>query len=197
MKAYKGFNSDLTCRGFQYKEGETFTHDGDVALCESGFHACTNPIDTLHYYSPAEGSRYFEVECEGVAAGRADDSKIACSQITIGAELGLLSMIKIGVKMIFDRVNRSKFGKNTSGYLSTAATSGDLSTAIAYGKDSIAVANGYQAKAKGVLGSYIAITEYDDNDNLLWFKCHKVDGKTVKPNTFYMLKNGRFVEVKG
>lgn len=159
MKAYKGFNSDLTCRGFQYKEGETFTHDGDVALCESGFHACTNPIDTLHYYSPAEGSRYFEVECEGVAAGRADDSK--------------------------------------SGDRSTAATSGYRSTAIAYGKDSIAVANGYQAKAKGVLGSYIAITEYDDNDNLLWVECHKVDGKTIKADTLYMLKNGRFVEVKG
>ena len=23
MKAYKGFNSDMTCRGFQYKEGKT------------------------------------------------------------------------------------------------------------------------------------------------------------------------------
>ena len=215
MKAYKGFNSDLTCRGFQYKEGETFTHDGDVALCESGFHACTNPIDTLHYYSPAEGSRYFEVECDGVSQEKSEDSKIVCSKLTVGAELDVLSMVKIGVQMIFDRVKKAKFDKATSGYQSTAATSGDLSTAatsgdrstaatsgyrstaIAYGKDSIAVANGYQAKAKGVLGSYIAITEYDDNDNLLRFKCHKVDGKTVKPNTFYMLKNGRFVEVKG
>ena len=27
MKAYKGCNADMTCRGFQYKEGETYHED--------------------------------------------------------------------------------------------------------------------------------------------------------------------------
>ena len=269
MKAYKGFNSDLTCRDFQYKEGETFTLDGKAKLCKHGFHACTNPIDTLHYYIPAEGSRYFEVECDGVSQEESEDSKIVCSKITVGAELDLLAMVKIGASMIFDRVKKTNHDKATSGDRSTAATSGDQSTAatsgdqstaatsgyrstaatsgdqstaatsgyrstaatsgyrstaatsgnrstaatsgnrstaatsgnqstaIANGKESIAIANGYEVKAKGVVGSYIVLTEYDDNCNLVCVKCHKVDGKTIKPDKFYMLKNGKFVEAKG
>lgn len=35
---YKGFNSDLTCRDFQYEIGKTFIHDGDIELCREGFH---------------------------------------------------------------------------------------------------------------------------------------------------------------
>ena len=44
MKAYKGFNKDMTCRGFQFKEGESY-HEDEAKLCESGFHACRNPLD--------------------------------------------------------------------------------------------------------------------------------------------------------
>lgn len=51
MKAYKGFNNDLTCRGFQYKEGETY-HAEKAELCKEGFHACENPLDCFEYYKP-------------------------------------------------------------------------------------------------------------------------------------------------
>jgi hypothetical protein len=62
-KAFKGFNPDLTCRGFQFVEGETFTIDTDPELCERGFHATLAPIDVLRYYPPAS-SVYHEVEVE-------------------------------------------------------------------------------------------------------------------------------------
>lgn len=39
MKAFKGFNKDLTCRGFQYEEGKEF-HTEKAECCEEGFHAC-------------------------------------------------------------------------------------------------------------------------------------------------------------
>ena len=42
MKAYKGFNKDMTCRGFQYKEGETY-EEKKASVCECGFHACEHP----------------------------------------------------------------------------------------------------------------------------------------------------------
>ena len=81
----------------------------------------------------------------------------------------------------------------TSGDRSTAATSGDRSTAVANGKDSIAVANGVNVTAKGALGCYLVLTEYQDG-RMLHCKCRKVDGKHIKPNKLYKLVNGKFEE---
>ena len=64
MKAYKGFNPDMTCRGFQYEEDKEYTHDGEVKCCEGGFHACEYPLDCFDYYAPAD-SVYHEVERAG------------------------------------------------------------------------------------------------------------------------------------
>lgn len=50
IKAYKGFNPDMTCRGFKYEVGKEYEHEGHVELCESGFHACENPFDVLDFY---------------------------------------------------------------------------------------------------------------------------------------------------
>ena len=94
--------------------------------------------------------------------------------------------------------NRS--AATNTGYYSAATNTGDCSAASVEGKDSIALAFGVESKAKGTLGCYIVLTEWgkDDEGNrqLKTVKCHKVDGKTVKPDTWYMLKNGKFTEVK-
>ena len=93
----------------------------------------------------------------------------------------------------------------TSGYRSSAATSGDRSSAVAtgyktkaaaIGKNSIAVVNGAFGKACGALGCYLVLTEYDDDDHMLWAKMAKVDGARIKENVWYTLKNGEFVEAE-
>ena len=36
MKAYKGFDKEFKCLGFQYEVGKAYEHDGDVVACQSG-----------------------------------------------------------------------------------------------------------------------------------------------------------------
>ena len=87
-----------------------------------------------------------------------------------------------------------------TGDRSAATNTGDQSAASVEGKDSIALAFGIESKAKGALGCYIVLAEWGEDDEgnrqLKTVKCHKVDGKTVKPDTWYMLKNGKFTEAK-
>jgi len=84
----------------------------------------------------------------------------------------------------------------TSGYYSTSATSGDSSTSAVNGKNSVAVANGNECKVKGVLGCYLVLTEYDHDTDKFFAKMRKVDGKHIKENVYYTLKDGKFKEVK-
>ena len=96
MKAYKGFNADLTCREFQYREGETYETDKAI-LCDSGFHACERPLDVFKYYEPAK-SVYHEVEIEDVSDECKDDSKVCGKKITIGAKLSIGDLVKAQIE---------------------------------------------------------------------------------------------------
>ena len=84
----------------------------------------------------------------------------------------------------------------TSGNRSTAAATGSRCRAKADGKDSIVVANGYGSKARGALGCYLVLTEYNESCNMICSKMAKVDGSVIKENVFYTLKNGEFVEAE-
>ena len=84
----------------------------------------------------------------------------------------------------------------SSGNYSTAAATGTYCRAKADGKDNIAVANGAHSKARGILGCYLVLTEYDDDGNMLWAKMAKVDGAHIKENVWYTLKNGEFSEAE-
>ena len=84
-----------------------------------------------------------------------------------------------------------------TGDRSVATNMGDCSAATNSGKSSFAICTGFSGKAKGALGCYIALAEWEEQDGdriLKCFKSHKVDGKTIKPDVFYTLKNGKFVE---
>ena len=64
MKAYKGFNRELRCKGFQYEVGKEY-EEPEAELCKCGFHACEDPLDVFCYDPPAS-SRYCEVEMDEV-----------------------------------------------------------------------------------------------------------------------------------
>ena len=89
MKGYKAFNSDLTCRGYQFTMDKTHTFDGKPVLCKHGFHFCTTLEDIVKYYSD-KSMRVFEIEAGGIITDAEDDcSKRACSEIKLVKELSL------------------------------------------------------------------------------------------------------------
>ena len=152
MRAYKGFNPDLTCRGFQYVEGETYETDRAV-LCETGFHACPLPLDTLRYY-PLASSVFHEVEVAADAEG--DGDKIVSRTIKIGAKIGLDDVIGAHIDLLRER--DAALEAVGSGYESTAATSGYKSTAATSGYKSTAATSGYESTAATSGGGSTAAT---------------------------------------
>lgn len=116
MKAYKGFNKDMSCSGDryfkQYKEGKTYTEE-TADLCHKGHHACENPIDCLRYYPPSK-SVYHEVELEGVTDQTHSGSKRVGSKITIGTELELKDIIDKTVEHITKHCTNSESGKDNT-----------------------------------------------------------------------------------
>jgi len=48
--AYKGFDKDLKCRGFQYEIGKTYELSEKPVVCKKGFHCCTKLSDVFEHY---------------------------------------------------------------------------------------------------------------------------------------------------
>ena len=199
IKGYKGFDKSLQCRGFQYKVGEIFEEKGTIKACESGFHFCENPFNVFDYYPPSD-SRYCNVEGDGKIDTDNSDSKVACSKLHIHTEIGLSGLISAGVKFILDKVDWGNNKATNTGYQSAATNTGYQSAASVEGKDSIAIVTGYDSKAKGAMGCWIVLTERGDWDGntypIINVQAFKVDGISIKADTFYKLKNSKPVEAK-
>ena len=144
IKAYKGFNSDMTCRKFQFEVGKEYEEKGKIEACENGFHACENPMDVFGYYPPSN-SRYCEVEQSG-SIDRGQD-KIASSKIRIQCDIGLSGIIQAGVKFILDKVNWKNDNTTNTGNCSAATNTGNRSAATNTGNRSAATNTGNRSAA--------------------------------------------------
>ena len=97
--AYKGFNNDFSCLDFQYEVGNEYKLDGEVVVCENGFHACEKPIDVFSYYELSSHTRYAIVELWGDVVYACDKKKLCASCIKIVKELSLKEMITLAIRM--------------------------------------------------------------------------------------------------
>jgi hypothetical protein len=262
MKGYKGFDKDMKCRDFKFKEGETY-EEKTAVLCNSGFHFCEYPLDVFNYYSLVDTNgnlqNIHEVEAIGYISDKETngDTKRSTTKIKIGAKINILNIGKLSVDYILENVKKNKVKDNTgdrsastntgnrsastntgnrsastntgnrsastntgdysastntgnrsvstntgdcsastnTGNRSASTNTGDYSVSTNTGKNGIAVAWGNSGKASGEIGCYIVVAEYDKNNNFKSAKMARVDGKKIKANVFYSLKNGNFVEV--
>ena len=270
--SYKGFKQDMTCRDFQYKEGESY-EEPSAKACEREFYAYEYPLDCLDYYSPNE-SVYHVVEQSGEISRHSDDTKVTSTKIKIGAEINIAGLVKAAIEYTMKRVNpeakaderqgassatgycgassaTGNYGASSAtGYYGASSATGDYGASSATGNygassatgykgassatgdygassatgncgassatgykgassagdsESVAVAWGYHGKAKGVLGSYLVLADWEGDEDDYWHqnlwqlkgaKMVQVDGKDIKPDTFYTMRNGEIIEAK-
>ena len=210
MKAYKGMDKNMRCREFQYEPGKTYEQE-TATVCGPGFHSCTAPLDVLHYYGLNKENRFFEVEADGIIAKREnEDSKLASSRLTIGAEIGLPGLIKAHMEYTKEKAEKNKTAggddsnlaggnwSNLAGGDDSNLACGDWSNLA--GGDWSAILGRNNCKAKAGLRSIICLSEWewDENDNYVpvHVKAAIVGGETLKPDTWYTLKGGEFVEAE-
>ena len=192
MKAYKGFDKDLKCRGFQYEVGKTYTHEGEVKVCSSGFHACTNPIDVWSYYGP--DSRFAIVEAEGAIDTHDEDSKIAAAILTVVKEISLAELIA-EINRYYSTLAASGSSSKlaASGDYSNLAASGDYSNLAASGDNSICMAAGTGSKGKVGRNGALALSWYDGKRYRISTAYEGENG--IKADIWYALdENGNFIE---
>ena len=208
IKAYKGFDKNMQCRGFQFAEGKTY-HKDTAKLCESGFHACEMPLDVLAYYAPGDGSIYREVTLDEVTDELSNDSKRCAKTITIGKELGIGGLVEAQIKFVKkssslrSETARAQGAAHATGYQSAAQATGNYgaaqatgyqSAAQATGKASVAAGCGFGCSVMGALGCAIFAVERTLEGTIISVASAIVDGEKIKPDTWYTCIGGKFVE---
>ena len=79
IKGWKNLDKGLKCRDFKFKVGKKYHQDGEIELCNKGFHFHENRFDIFKYYKRES------VVCEVEAFGEiiTGDDKSVCSDIKI------------------------------------------------------------------------------------------------------------------
>jgi len=142
--AFKGFDLNFRCRGYQYTIGKTHAHDGpSPKVCKSGFHAFTSPIDVFRFYPPS-ASRYARVVQYGLICSDVEDSKVASEFITVQEELGISDLVAEAIKYTMGRCTTGSVNSRAlaTGDSSAASVTGDSSAASVTGDSSAASVTG-------------------------------------------------------
>ena len=184
--AYKGFDENLRCRGYQFEVGKEYEQEGEIVCCENGFHACTNPFDVLNHYDANGKNRFCIVEQSGVIKTEGDfDTKQASSKIKIKEEIGISGLFKAAIEWIKGITNTDVIAKETkekdniecsacakissssfcdkigsSGDYATIGSSGDWAKIDSTGKYAIICCAGVNSIVKAKKESWITLAEW-------------------------------------
>ena len=140
LTTYKGTEKDMKCHGgFRYELGKKYEDNGAIRCGGSGFHSCKTPLDVFRYFAPNK-SRYFVCEAGGIVDEDNEDSKIASSELTLTAEIGIPGLVKAHIDYVKShtttehtdpkQATAGDYGAATAGSYG-AATAGDRGAATA------------------------------------------------------------------
>ena len=194
IKSYKGFDKNLKCRDFQYEIGKEYEMDGEIKVCNRGFHACESPFDVFDHYTMID-SRFCEVEQDGNISKEDRGTKICSSKIKIKAELKLADMIYLGVEWLKEitspkkiktsikdnssgdgaKIGSSGYGAKigssgydaqigSSGNYAQIGSSGNYAQIDSTGEGCVIMCAGINSVAKASKGSWITLSEWSYSD---------------------------------
>ena len=228
MKGYKAFEKGLVCKDKQYAENTVFEEE-KAEICKSGMHFCENPLDCLDYYPLIDdkGNMTEFAEVEALDGALTDDNKKFCTKkLRVGAKLDLAGFIKASIKFVWEKCtkdvekdsgdsaklassgNYAKLASSgyyaklaSSGNYAQLASSGNYAKVDGKGKYAVICCAGSNSAARGKIGSWITLSEWEWNDEEdayipVCVKTERIDGVKIKEDTFYKLENGEFVEVE-
>ena len=108
IRGYKVTNPDGRCRGFLFEVGKDYKYDGEIKICNSGFHFCIKAAHCFSYYDFDSKNLVFEVETIGNYATHNEDSKIVTDHIRIIRQLTWDEVLTV-----------ANDGKNNTGHSNT------------------------------------------------------------------------------
>lgn len=171
MIAYKGFAPGLVCRGYQFQMGLNVTDKADCAA--NGFHCAENPLDCLSYYGDMDRSEYYIVDAGGDIDEDGNDTKIACTELTI-----------------IKRLTREDFFLHALAFMSdhpSREMSSHASRERAEARNGYAVVRGLDPQACGSkVGDILALAKEDTTSGMIvQLALFRVDGEKVRPGIWY------------
>ena len=170
MYAYKGFEPNLSCRGHQFVMGVNFTPKANCA--SSGFHCAEDPLDCLTYYSDMSRAVYCLVQPGGDIDEDDQDSKIACTELTILRRLTKKDFFIHALAYMVDHPNR-----RVNGRVQREHGTGNYGYVVVRGKEPTAC---------GKLGDVLAFAkERHEDGTICQIAVAEVDGEKILPDVWY------------
>lgn len=105
IRAFKDFNKNMTCHGFQYEEGKEYELKDTEKDCMSRSHACEHPLDCFDYYHTEIPIYKFPYEEYNIIGDTAEIDNILNSPGTINIDVGDIERM-----LSKDRVNYVSVG---------------------------------------------------------------------------------------
>lgn len=185
MQVYKATDADMTCHMgngiFQYELGIPAT--AEASKCAStGLHACEYIIDCLRYYPLDSDHRYFCAEAEGDIAEDGQDTRIACTKLTLTKELDHADIARETMKFMIRHPRRSGWQYSRNGV--EVAKDKAVSKAV----EGIAIARGENPRVMGGVGTYIGLLQEQDGQ-IVQAKLYHIKGAddVIRPGKWYTI----------
>lgn len=182
MEVVKAFGPGLVCLGHKFKRNEVnITKEANCV--QNGWHAAENPLDCLSYYSWNGENEFYICEAGGDIHEDGRDSKISCTELTIGERLTLEKFVTKAIEYMIKHPNRAtnyrvKERDKTDGY------------------DKFIIVRGKKPQASGKLGDILGFVLENDKKQIISVALRKVGKNGIEADTAYTIDSfGQVVKV--